>query len=260
MPLNSRLSWVFSLPLLALWAGAPALAAKNKAVEPVVSAHAAKPLAPQNLPSSPKIAPLSAIPTPVSPQQAAVPEAPKAAAPEALPPTQVLPLSTKGSAVGSKEASSPAETAKPQDFEAQAQAGSRRFDNAATKAPAPVPQPKIPPKAAKQAALLLQKTANLPVTFLFAQNGSDKRLNDVTYDTLMRPDAASPVANLIRIHLSHGNPGRGTKHVTGKIHYLRHDNGVRVFFRESGKGIEVLVIADKSNEGRAFKLLQTLYP
>ena len=252
-----RLSCLLLLPLLALCAGAGSpRAAENKAVEPAVPGHGVRIAAPAGAIGAPGIRPLPAIATPVSPQKATAPQAPQAASPEPLPPTQVAPFPPKGSAASLNGAASPAEGGAPRDFEAAASAGAARFDNAAAKAP----QANIPTRAAKQAASLLEKTKDLPVTFLYSQDDGDKRLAKVTFETLLRPDAASAAANLIRSYLNGGNPGLGTKYVTPRIPYLRHANGVRVFFRRGGKGIEVLVISDKGNEDDAFRRLRALYP
>ena len=127
------------------------------------------------------------------------------------------------------------------------------------------PQAKIPPKAAKQAAMLVEKTKDLPVSFPYTRPDADKKLARITLETLERSDAASAAANLIRGYINvsgsaRGNPGLGVKRLTPRIAYLRHANGVRVFFRDSGKAIEVLVIADKGNEQSAISHLMQLKP
>ncbi|MFW5420264.1 hypothetical protein J0910_26970 [Nocardiopsis sp. CNT-189] len=56
------------------------------------------------------------------------------------------------------------------------------------------------------------------------------------------------------------NPGLGNKALEGTdISYLRGRNGGRVFFRNTGDGIQIVGKADKSNESKVIKRLKELY-
>lgn len=55
------------------------------------------------------------------------------------------------------------------------------------------------------------------------------------------------------------NPGKGTKFIGEGIYEARHASGARVYFRNTGDGVEILGESSKANQDEVIKALLNEY-
>ena len=88
----------------------------------------------------------------------------------------------------------------------------------------------------------------------------DKRLINAA-EEMGKNERVQTEANHLINELARGNtnPGIGTRNLFTNIYYLRGKQGVRVIYRTTSDGIEILVKVSKANENTVIKVLEELY-